>query len=318
MTIHELEAVDALKSIARNEHIKAFVEESAELYPLLQRAAKRFVTGETREEAIHRAEELMANGYLVSLEYIGENTRTEQECVSAKDEFVSLIRSVGQHSVRSTISLDLSHIGMSIDTDLANEHLNKLAEEARQHGLTLMISMEESAKTDRILNIYKKIALNFYNVGITIQADLYRSEYDLKELLNYPGRIRLVKGAYQEPTDIALPRSKELDIRYLQFIDMIAKAEHPLSIASHDIAVIEEIRNRKYLRRSHVEVEMLYGIQPELLKTLKDDGCEAKVYLTYGQEWYLYLCHRLAEYPPNIYVAIADIVHPNRTQNSSY
>lgn len=317
MTQYELQAAEALKFIARNEQIKTYLQ-SSDLYPLLHRAAKRFVSGETRDEAISRAKELMAKGYVVSLEYIGENTRMENECASAKNELITLIHSAGECSVQSTISFDLSHIGMSIDPELALHHLVEIAKESQLYGLAVMISMEESAKTNQILSIYKNAVMKYPNIGITLQAHLYGSDEDIKELLNYPGRIRLVKGAYQEPTDMALPRSKRLDQRYLQFADTIAKAKHPLSIASHDAAIIEEIQNRNYLEHSHVEVEMLYGVQPQLLKELKDRGYRSKVYLTYGQEWYLYLCHRLAEYPPNIYVAIADMIEPNRAQVSPY
>lgn len=144
MLQNEMEMAEALKSIARNEQIKEYVQESSELNLILKRAAQRFVTGETRDEAIVKAKELMAKGYLVSLEYIGENTRTEQECVSAKDEFITLIRSVGQYSIQSIFSLDLSHIGMVVDHDLAYHQLVELAKEARSYGLTLMISMKRA------------------------------------------------------------------------------------------------------------------------------------------------------------------------------
>ena len=156
------------------------------MYPLLFRAAQRFVTGETMEDAISRALELMSKGYLVSLEYIGENTGTEEECIAAKDEFIRLIHVVGEHKVQSTISLDLSHIGMMVDTELAYQHLAELAQQAGLYGLTIMISMEESAKTDQILGLYKKAADLYPNVGITLQAQLHRTAHDLAEIIHYP------------------------------------------------------------------------------------------------------------------------------------
>ena len=315
LNLDETEVAAALKSIARNQNIKTFIENSAELFPLLRRAARRFVTGETKEDAIHHAQELIRNGYFVSLEYIGENTRTKEECSAAKEEFLSLIRAAGQRSIQSTISFDLSHIGISIDPDFAYRQLIDVAEEAGLHGLTVMISMEESTKTDQILEVYKRAAARQQNIGITLQAHLLRSEQDLQDLLHYPGRIRLVKGAYQEPEELALPRSKQLDERYVQLVDEIVRAGHPISIASHDAEIIKLIRDRGYRKSANIEFEMLYGIQRELLKSLKNDGHQAKVYLTYGTEWYLYLCHRLAEHPPNIYTAIADMIDPNRSQS---
>ena len=147
--------------------------------------------------------------------------------------------------------------------------------------------MEESTKTDQILEVYKRAAVRHRNIGITLQAHLLRSEQDLQDLLHYPGRIRLVKGAYQEPEELALPRSKQLDERYVQLVDEIVRAGHPISIASHDAGIIKLIRNCGYRKSANIEFEMLYGIQGELLKSLKNDGYQAKVYLTYGTEWYL-------------------------------
>lgn len=313
-----LKAANALKSIARNEQIKAFIQQSGDLYPLLLRAAKRFVAGETRNEGIGKAKELVSKGYGVSLEYIGENTRNIEDCIEAKNEFMTLIHSLGKHQKEETISLDLSHIGLSIDSDLALNHLQQLANEAQKYRHTVMISMEESTKTDQILDLYKKTTLDYPNVGLTIQAHLYRSEEDILELLNYPGKIRLVKGAYQESSEIAIPRSKALNERYLNLIHTIADANHPLSVATHDKELIEDMVQGELFNRTHVEYEMLYGIRPDLLRMLKEQGAQVRVYLPYGSEWYLYLCHRLAEYPPNVYTAIADMVNPSESESNIY
>jgi proline dehydrogenase len=314
----EKEFVHALKSIARNQEIKAYIEQSKDLYPLLLRASKRFVTGETRKEGVVKAKELLSKGYLVSLEYIGENTATEEECSKARNEFIELMKEVDSNGFQSTISFDLSHIGLCIHPDIAYHHLDEMAEEAEQKGLYLMISMEESAKTDQILDIYKRIVTSRSNVGVTLQVHLKRSIEDLNELLNYQGKIRIVKGAYQEPAEMAYARSEELDKRYLQFVETCVKANHPISIATHDEKLINQISKLGYLNNPHVEVEMLYGIKPDLIKQLKDDGYKTRVYLTYGKEWYLYLCHRIAEYPPNIYLAVADMIDPSRTENNTY
>ncbi|CAK6481427.1 Proline dehydrogenase (plasmid) [Peribacillus frigoritolerans] len=183
-----------------------------------------------------------------------------------------------------------------------------MAEEAEKYHLSLMISMEESGKTDQILSIYKKVVVKYTNVGVTLQAQLHRTLNDLKDLLKYSGAIRIVKGAYQEPQDICIPRSERLDQRYLELVDLCVKAGHHVSIASHDEVIYKQIIESGYLQNPYVEAEMLYGIRPELCKQLKDDGLPVRVYLTYGSEWYLYLVHRIAEYPPNIYVAITDMI----------
>src|SRR5699024_10809852 len=131
---------------------------------------------------------------------------------------------------------------------------------------------------------------------------------DLKDLLHYPGAIRLVKGAFQEPDNTYIPRSEKLNSRYLELVDLCVEANKQVSIASHDETIHKQVIERGYLQNSYVEAELLYGIRPDLSKELKDEGRPVRSYLTYGSEWYLYLTHRIAEYPPNIYVAITDII----------
>ncbi len=314
----EIRFSNALKSVARNEDIKKYIQHSQDLYPLFMRAAKRFVSGEKRLEGISKAKELIKKKYLVSLEYIGGNTKTVEECIAAKEEFISLMRELGTNGVQSTISFDLSHIGMSIDRELGLKQLEEMAHEAKQHHLNPMISMEESEKTEQILDIYKQVASSYDNVGITVQVHLKRSLDDLHELFKYPGKIRIVKGAYQEPSDIMIQRSEELNNRYLQFIEESIEAKQTISIATHDEKLLHQIMERGYLRHSTVEVEMLDGVRPDLIKKVKNDGHKARVYVTYGTEWYLYLAHRIAEYPPNIYTAVADVIEFSENKTSLY
>ncbi|NBI28544.1 proline dehydrogenase family protein [Chengkuizengella marina] len=310
LSSEELVAANALKTIARNNKIKHYVENSKELYPILQKAAKRFITGETKEEGIQKAKELNTKGYPVSLEYIGENTSTEEECLKAKIEMIQLIEDISSQRIDSIISFDLSHIGLSVNEDLAEKHMKELAETAKQRGCYLMISMEESSKTNSILNIYKGVSKLYNNVGITLQVNLKRSLDDLKELLQYPGKIRLVKGAYKELPENIIPRSQELNVRYLQFAQICVNANHSISIATHDENLLNDIKGKGYLEKENVELEMLYGIRPDLINKFKEEGYNSRVYMLYGTEWFLYVCHRLAENPSNIYQFIADMVNP--------
>lgn len=316
MKTHEAQVAQALKSIARNQHIKSYIQQSNELYPLLLKAAKRFVTGENKQEGIEVANELVSKGYFISLEYIGENTANLEECIKAKDEFLTLIEEMGSIPMNQTVSLDLSHIGLSLDSETAYIHLLQLAKKANEYGIMLMISMEESSKTNDILDIYKKTTKQYPNVGITLQAHLYRTSDDIQELIHYPGRIRVVKGAYQESAEIAMRRTKELNSRYLKFVEQLVEANHLVSIATHDEILIQEMEQRKFLNHPHVEIEMLYGIRPDLLKDLISKKYNCKIYLTYGQELYLYLCHRIAEYPENLYRAVTDMINPSLTERS--
>ncbi|MCR2806569.1 proline dehydrogenase family protein [Paenibacillus soyae] len=315
----EQQAAAALRIIARDANMKASVRQSAELYQLLWRAAQRFVTGETLPEALESAQHLAAMGYGLSLEPIGENTEELAACRAAVATFSALIEELGRLSLAETVSLDLSHIGLNLGEELARGHLTELAELARQHGVSLMIGMEESAKTEAILGVYKRTAGRYPNVGVTLQAHLHRSPADLTELMQYPGKIRLVKGAYGEKPEVALPRSEELNRRYLDMAERLLENGHPCSIATHDEALLCEIGRIAGERLpGFAEFEMLYGVRPERLNELRLGGNACRIYLPYGPEWYLYLCHRLAEHPNNIFRALTDIVSPTKREEELY
>ncbi len=312
----ELDASFALKSIARNISLKSALQQMPTVYVVLWSAARRFVTGETRKEGIDTAKVLASLGYGIFLANVGENTATEQACQAALDEFVALSQAIEAASLPkgTTISFDLSHIGLSVSQSLALDHFYHLAQEAKGRGICLMVDMEESDKLEAILEAYQQVAARHQHVGITLSAHLYRTPQDLEALMHLPGKIRLVKGAYQEPEERAMKRGEALDERFLSLVEVAVSAQHPLSIATHDQLLLQEVERRKLLAGPHVEVEMLYGIRPDLLRQMKQAGYQTRLYLPYGTEWYLYLCHRLAEYPPNIYRALADCIQPSRTE----
>jgi proline dehydrogenase len=318
MLTEEKRFSNALKSIASNQEIKAYLQNSKELFSLLMKGANRFVAGTTRAEGMERVIYLYNKGYQISLEFIGENTISEVECRFAKKEFEEIIKELGANQIKGTVSFDLSHIGMMISHSLAYSHLEELAKVAQENDIQLMISMEESQKTDKILSIYRDITNLYPNVGITLQVHLHRSLSDLNELMKLPGRIRLVKGAYQEPEGIFIPRSEELNKRYIEFVSMCIERNHPISIATHDENLLMDLKTKGYLQSQNVEVEMLDGVRSDLLKTLKEDDIRSKVYVTYGTEWYLYLVHRIAEYPPNVYTLISDIIEQNEVGINKY
>jgi len=297
-----------LKLIARDQDLKAYIQNSKELSQIFSKGARRFVAGEKRTEGLDRFMHLSNKGYEVSIEFIGENTSSEEECIHAKNEFKELIQDLGNNNLKATVSFDLSHIGMIISEEFAFANLEELAKEARKYDIQLMISMEESQKTDQILSLHKRILKSFSNVGITLQVHLKRSFTDLEHLLKTSSKIRLVKGAYQEPEDIYIPRSEELKKRYIEFVSTCIEHNQPLSIATHDEDILMELQAKGYLANSNVEVEMLDGVRPDLLGSLKENNIKTKVYITYGSEWYLYVVHRIAEYPPNIYTFISDII----------
>ncbi len=316
MVQEEIRFSKALKSIARDQELKAYLLNSQELFPHLMKGVNRFVAGETRTEGIERIITLSNKGYQVSIEFIGENTTSEEECMLAKEEYKGLIKDLGNKQLKANISFDLSHIGMMISDEIAFNNLEELAKEAQKHHIQLMISMEESQKTDKILSLYKRISKSYSNVGITLQVHLKRSSEDLKNLLETSGKIRLVKGAYQEPEDIHISRSDELNKRYIEFVSKCIESNHPLSVATHDENILMDLKAKGFLNNMNVEVEMLDGVRPDLLRSLKEDNIQTRVYVIYGSEWYLYVVHRIAEYPPNIYTFISDMIEQNNDRKN--
>ncbi|MFD0589697.1 proline dehydrogenase family protein [Paenibacillus sp. GCM10027627] len=306
---------DAMKSLARRADLKTYVERTPAVYQLLQRAAAKYVAGDHREAGLESAQRLLDKGYQVSIEYIGENKSDRASCQAARLEMRRLIQELIDRGMKSRISFDLSHIGLSVDSQLASSELVALAEQASTADIELFISMEESAKTESILSIYEQTAALYPTIGITLQAQLnstsdYLNNWTANRAIHgehCARRLRLVKGAYQELQHVAIPRSDALNERYLQLLDEAIHKGHRVSVATHDETIINEVIKRGWAHKPGVEFEMLYGIRPDLGSSLKAAGFPVRIYLTYGHEWYLYLCHRIAEYPPNIYQAIIDI-----------
>lgn len=303
------QAAAALKHIARNETIKAYILQQPPLYTLLRRAAERFIAGETLTECLQTAEAAQAQGHAVTIDYMGESTRDHEAAEQATEEFLQVIALIEHHHLTASVSLDLSHVGLAIDPDLALTHMERIVQAAERVGSEVMISMEGAERTAEVLAMHQRLGTRFANVGITLQAYLPRTAQDLAAALTRPGRIRLVKGAFEEPADRALPRGPQTDAAYRDYLERLLMSGHRCSIATHDPALLADAQRLIEQSESDptlIEFEMLRGATPEQLQALHDQGYNTRVYLPYGREWYLYLCHRLAEYPPNIYQAIAD------------
>jgi len=307
----ETQAAAALRHIARNEAIKGYVQQNAPLYQALLRMALRFIGGELLPQCQETALTLNKQGSAVAIDYMGESTRDAAMAQQATQEFLNVIAVIATQNLNASIALDLSHIGLTVDADLAFRNATTLAQAAQSAGIEMMISMEGSERISEILGMHQRLCEHFENIGITFQAYLFRTAEDLVSALGRPGRIRLVKGAYEEPANVAMPRDVALDHTYLDFMEKLLTSGHSCSIATHDLALLEHAHTfiqEHQLSYEPFEFEMLYGVTPDRLQMMRDRGYSTRIYLAYGKEWYLYLCHRLAEYPPNIYQAIADAV----------
>jgi proline dehydrogenase len=310
----ELEAAERLKQVALDEEIKGFVLGHPPLYQSLLQAALRFIGGETLSDCVETAKLLNQQGFAVTIDYMGESTRDADMAQQATQEFLRAIEAISEQNLDSSVSLDLSHIGMVIDAELGYKNACILAEAAQSAGLEMMISMEGTDRTNSILEIHQRLCETFDNVGITLQAYLHRTPDDLESALQRPGKIRLVKGAYATPDGLAKPRGAELDRSYRQLMERLLTSGHQCSIATHDPALLDpmplkyahQFVREQGIEPDHIEFEMLKGVTQERLEAMKSYGYRTRVYLPYGREWHLYLCNRLAEHPPNIYQAIAD------------
>ncbi|KJF24991.1 proline dehydrogenase [Rhodococcus sp. AD45-ID] len=303
------QAADVLRRMALDETLKERTMADPASAAIARRVADRYIGGETMDEAFDRLPAIFARGHKGSIEYTGESVRDADVANAETDVFVELAERIGKTGVDSTVSFDLSHIGLVVDPELCYRNVVRLAEATERAGAELMISAEGSDRTDLVLDIHGRLAERFTHVGVTVQARLHRTAQDIATLLDRPGRIRLVKGAFLEPDSIAYPRgSAELQDAYLTYASKIVKAGHLVAIATHDRDILETLRaeHGSALAAEHVEFEMLLGLGTEQLDALHADGFTTREYVIFGTEWWLYVLNRIAEEPARVYTAIAD------------
>lgn len=302
---------EALRKAALNDKAKDYILSDKGLYTAIKKAADRYIGGETLNETVIKVKAQNKMGFKCSIEFMGENTLTEKEANEATNEFIRIVREIKTKALNATISLDLSHVGLAISKDLCIHNLEGIVKEAAKQNIEVIISAEGVDRTDDILEIYKGISKLYANVSITLQAYLHRTKDDFKDIIQERGRIRMVKGAFETPKHLSISRGRELDDTYLHYIDQLLSAERKCSIATHHHEIQQEVVKliKSYKTKHDVyEFESLYGIQTEQLSALKKEGYPTKLYFVYGNEWYLYLCNRIAEHPMNLFRALNDIM----------
>lgn len=304
------QASQSLRKAAINEEAKAYLLSNPSLFNLLLKAARRYIGGETLDQALATRKELRAQGFQTSLEFMGENVTTQAEAKEATQEFLKIINALKNENKPDRVSLDLSHLGLVLDPQLGMDHFRSLARLSENTSIELFISSEGLDRTDEVLDAYFQLSREFSHVHITLQAYLHRTPKDLERVLKESrGKVRMVKGAFEGPKELFLSRGPELNARYIEMINTLFEAKRYCSIATHDPQMIELIipllENRHH---SMYEFEMLYGIGTNQLNDLKKQGHPCRQYVVYGKEWYLYLCNRIAENPDNVFLALIDIM----------
>lgn len=261
----------------------------------------RFVAGETLENAIAAATELNRKGAAVSLDHLGEHVADRDQAESARDDYLECLDAIGTHQVEGNISVKLSQLGMGLDNELAERSLDALARRAGEVGTTVSVDMEESAVTGITIDIYSAVQRRRGNLGLAVQAYLRRTTRDLDRIMPLGGHIRLCKGAYAEPEDVAFQGRGEVDAAFdrLTHILMSDNSVRP-AIASHDSARLDVAASLAGSRNAPYEYQMLYGVRPALQDRMLGAGDPLRIYVPYGVAWYPYLTRRMAERPANV------------------
>jgi len=286
--------------------------------PGAQRVARQFVAGETLAQALGVVRKLQQQGMLATLDHLGENVRTVEEARRARDAYLEILKAILSERLPSTISLKLTQLGMDISESDCRENLRVLVEFAEQMGDFVEVDMEGSAYTDRTLEIIADLRKRYRAVGAVIQAYLYRSEEDVKELMRRKVSVRLCKGAYNEPSTLAFPNKADVDENFLRLMRLLlhstpGQVESRLyhRIATHDPRMIEETRRAATqlgLLKNQFEFQMLYGVNREWQKRLVEQGHRVRIYVPFGKEWFPYFMRRLAERPANAWFALKSML----------
>ena len=308
----KMKVSEALKSAALNESAKHYLLQNPTLFELLLKGAKRYIGGENLEDTILTVKKSTANNFSTSIEFMGESVSSINEANEVTQEFLKIIDTIKKEKLDSIVALDLSHIGLAIDKQLAFENLKSLAEATKDTAIEVSISAEGIDRTDNILETFYKISPDYPNIGITIQAYLHRTPKDLEHILQATqGTVKMVKGAFAAPEEFALKRGEKLDQQYISLVEKLLLSNRKCSIATHHDKIQDSLKEfiiKNDIPKTNYEFQMLYGIREDLLKNLQQEGYPCRQYIVYGKEWYLYLCNRIAENPDNLFQFIIDIM----------
>jgi proline dehydrogenase len=284
----------------------------------VRRTAHRFIAGDSLEEAILVTRKLNERGFEAALDLLGESVTDEAGALQAVQDYLSLLDTIATSGIRTTISLKLTQLGLDIREDLCIDNMSRILTRAKERSNHVTIDMESTQYTEAALRVYRALrSKGFDNVGIAIQAYLYRSEDDVRALAQEGAVIRLCKGAYQEPPHLAFPDKADVDANYIHLVQLFLNfqacaAGAYLGIATHDEKMIRAAK--AHIRANNIpyesfEFQMLYGIRSKLQEQLRDDGYKMRVYVPYGTSWYPYFMRRLAERPANVWFVAKNLFY---------
>jgi len=268
-----------------------------------RKMSHRFVAGEALDQAVAAARVCNQQGMLVSLDYLGENVATAADAQRARDAYLQVFDKISTEKLNANVSCKLTQLGLDISAEFCAGQLLSIVERAAAYGKFLRVDMEGSLYTARTIDVVKRVRTQSPAVGTVIQSYLYRSEQDVNDLLAYGCRIRLCKGAYKEPPEVAFPRKLDVDANYVKLMQSLLSSGFYHGIATHDPKMIAAtIRHaaKEKISKEDFEFQMLYGVRTDLQRQLVRDGFRLRIYIPYGQDWFPYFMRRLAERPANL------------------
>ncbi|MEN8145232.1 MAG: proline dehydrogenase family protein, partial [Gemmatimonadota bacterium] len=268
--------------------------------PLGRRAAMRFVAGDSQDDALEAAQTLNSSGFRVTLDLLGESVADRDEATAATDEYEASLDAIDHSPAETTISLKLTQLGLDIDEEFCFQNLLRIVQRAEEFGNFVRIDMEGAAYTEATLRIFRQAYERHKNVGTVIQAYLHRSEADIADLVRLGAPVRLCKGAYKEPSEIAFQSKAEVDASYVRLMRMLLGGGNPTGIATHDERMIDAtlaFAAKQGIQSDAFELQMLYGVRRDYQRRLRDQGHAMRIYVPYGAQWYSYFMRRMAERP---------------------
>ncbi len=288
-------------ALSQNRKLRRFGERST----LGRKLSSRFVAGMEIEDALRVAEAVNRQGMLVTLDSLGESVTSELEAHASAEVYHRLLDAIAQRKLKANVSVKLTQMGLELSPRIAEEIADSLALHARATGSFVRIDMEGSALTQITLDIVRRLHAKQDTrsaIGVVIQAYLYRSQADIEQLLADGIRVRLCKGAYKEPPEIAFPRKADVDSNYVRLSCQLLDSPVYHGLATHDEAMIAAARafaTQHGIEPSRFEFQMLFGVRRDLQRRLVREGYNVRVYIPFGREWYPYFMRRLAERPAN-------------------
>ena len=273
--------------------------------------AQRFVAGETLEEALAASAELNCAGRQVSLNHLGENVTTREEAEGVKRSYIAETRALHNAGIDGNISIKLTQLGLDLDHAFCERLTMEIAAAAKELGRSIEIDMEGTAYTDVTLDIFEAVRRRYDDVCLAIQAYLYRSEKDIERLAPLQPKLRLVKGAYREPPNLAIQKKSDVDAAYRRLLERLLDGRFVAAIATHDPAMQEvarELIRQRGLRPGQYEFQMIYGVRRDLQEQVVREGHPLRVYVPFGTEWCPYFMRRLAERPANCWFVVRSLV----------